>query len=211
MTLSKNVIQEIMQAIGSIPNNSDFVASQASTCKIEHVLRDYIYFYFRTHQFLKCKKEVPIKIPHMKKSPSSDLVLYDKDKDSEIALVELKQFYTDDITYSKRLQDTVFQALKKDSEKYQYLPNAIPVLNILFLVHFDCSPDIFKKHGTEFKYYSSFLGQRTKDSAENILKETINILNEEPFHSKKQAEVQIQRLGTSNSINISLLSFIYSF
>lgn len=147
-------LDAIKSALSKIPTNDEFLANQALTVKIELILRDYIHYYL-TKDGIISKEEV--KGAGKSNRSSSDLAIFNNKEYSPEnidLLIELKQYYTDDIIYSEKLATDVLRATTSDIEKY---PEDYDVISILFLIHFDCTKEAFDKHGQQFTYYDGFL------------------------------------------------------
>lgn len=147
-------IETIKKAICEIPS-SEFLAQQALTVKIELTLRDRIHFnLIKNNEF--ARKEVKGFSKDKSAHSSCDLALFTNGtclgKDLK-QLIELKQYYTDDVVCSNKAPKKIIDFCVKDLEKY---PESFRAISILFLSHFECAEEDFHKHGNQFTYYEGF-------------------------------------------------------
>ncbi len=204
-----NTLAKILRSI----ETSEFLASQASTCKIELAIRDYLYFKLSKQEDFTPKKEVT---GYGKSSRAScDLAIF---KDAEcsdlIQLIELKQYYIED-TISK--ENSAYGVLRPllidDSNKYD---PAMPFLGVLLLVGFDCSRESFESHGDQqFKYFQSFnrIRGRFEHSYQRMASECkvrLKACLKESFPEFKLEQMFESDLGSYKGINSKLLTVIVS-
>lgn len=206
--LSPRIIEymEFVQSCLRSIEPTDFLASQALTCKIELTLRDLLYFHaFKSKEFYFMKE-----VAQTYKRSSCDLVLYSRKNNEPVLNVELKQYYSDDLAYNDEVRIQILDVLKRDFLKYDPITST-PLLNVLFIVHFNCDFDSYKKHGEHFKYFHTFHNFRKKNSIGAKLGEECITFMKLLGNEFQLTDPTDQPLGTFNDIECRLFTSYYSF